>query len=224
MSASSRPGSSRASYPGGRKTGETIGRASVGELLLALRRCWKNFWHRLEVASVRRRLKACGPGLQVQLGARFEGLEQISLGRGVGVSEGCKILAQGPSAEVVLGNNVACNHNVFVCAGDGERITIGNNVLIGPNVVMRSADHAFDDPAAPILNQNHVSGDITVGDDVWVAANVVITAGVTIGQGAVVAAGAVVTRDVEPGHVVGGVPARVLRKRGERDSPTSGPQ
>jgi acetyltransferase-like isoleucine patch superfamily enzyme len=52
---------------------------------------------------------------------------------------------------------------------------------------------------------------------VWVGANAVILGGVTIGDGAVIAAGAVVTKDVEPGAVVAGVPARVLRKRQATD-------
>ena len=122
----------------------------MGELLLALRRCWRNLWHRLEVASVRRRLKACGPGLRVQPGARFEGLEQISLGRGVGVSEGCKVLAQGPSSQIAVGNKVYLNFNVYLCAGQGESITIGDNVLVGPNVVIRAGDHVFEDTDRPI--------------------------------------------------------------------------
>ena len=46
----------------------------------------------------------------------------------------------------------------------------------------------------------------------WIGAGAVITKGVTIGEGAVIAAGAVVTRDVPPMTVVGGVPARVIRK------------
>jgi len=55
---------------------------------------------------------------------------------------------------------------------------------------------------------------IEIEDDVWIGANVTILAGVTVGKGSMVAAGAVVHRDVERGVVVGGVPARVLRRLG----------
>jgi phosphonate metabolism protein (transferase hexapeptide repeat family) len=54
---------------------------------------------------------------------------------------------------------------------------------------------------------------VTIGNDVWIGHGAVITPGVTIGHGAVIGANAVVTKDVAPYHVVGGVPARVIRKR-----------
>jgi maltose O-acetyltransferase len=53
---------------------------------------------------------------------------------------------------------------------------------------------------------------ITIGDDVWIGARAVVLPGVTIGRGAVVGAGAVVSRDVGVGEVVGGVPARLIRR------------
>lgn len=56
-------------------------------------------------------------------------------------------------------------------------------------------------------------GDIIVGNDVWIGYDAVIMAGVTIGDGAIIGARAVVTKDVEPYSIVGGVPAREIRKR-----------
>jgi acetyltransferase-like isoleucine patch superfamily enzyme len=69
-------------------------------------------------------------------------------------------------------------------------------------------------PSAPATNDHHASrGDVTIGHDVWLGSGAVILSGVTIGHGAVVAASAVVTRDVPPYAIVGGNPARVIRRR-----------
>ena len=56
-------------------------------------------------------------------------------------------------------------------------------------------------------------GDIVIGNDVWIGYEAVIMAGVHIGNGAIIAARAVVTKDVPPYTIVGGVPARLIRKR-----------
>lgn len=54
---------------------------------------------------------------------------------------------------------------------------------------------------------------VVIGNDVWIGVGAILLAGVTIGDGAVVAAGAVVTKDVPPYTVVGGVPAKPIKKR-----------
>jgi len=69
-------------------------------------------------------------------------------------------------------------------------------------------------PGAPATEDYHASrGDVNIGHDVWLGSGALILSGVTIGHGAVVAAAAVVTRDVPPYAIVGGNPARVIRRR-----------
>ena len=63
---------------------------------------------------------------------------------------------------------------------------------------------------------NH--GDITVGSDVWIGYEAVILAGVTIGDGAIIGSRAVVTKDVPPYTIVGGVPAKPIRRRYDEDT------
>lgn len=64
-------------------------------------------------------------------------------------------------------------------------------------------------------------GDIVIGNDVWIGYEAVILAGVTIGDGAIIGARAVVTKDVPPYTIVGGVPAKIIRKRFDEDTITT---
>ncbi len=98
-----------------------------------------------------------------------------------------------------------------VLRGQGG-ITIGDRVYTAPMVQMLAVNHIFDDPTRPMVEQGITADGIVIEDDVWIGAGAIITDGVRICKGAVVAAGAVVTQDVSPYTVVGGVPARALRK------------
>ena len=93
------------------------------------------------------------------------------------------------------------------------RIFIGNNVLIGPNVVLRSNNHTFKSTKIPIISQGMTEGEIIIGNDVWIGSNAVILPNCNIGDGAIIGAGAVVTSNIEPYTVVGGIPAKFIKKR-----------
>ncbi len=103
-----------------------------------------------------------------------------------------------------------------------SKLVIGNYCSIGPEVwFIVSADHYSNTISTfpyrvMVLNEpiEGVSkGDIIVDDDVWIGHGVIILSGVHIGQGAIIAAGAVVTCDVLPYMIVGGVPAKIIKKR-----------
>jgi acetyltransferase-like isoleucine patch superfamily enzyme len=100
-----------------------------------------------------------------------------------------------------------------VIRGQGG-VRIGDRVYTSPFTQIVAVNHVFDDPDRPFTEQGITAEGIEIEDEVWIGSGVVVTDGVRIGRGAVVAAGAVVTRDVPPGAVVGGVPARVISQRG----------
>lgn len=91
-------------------------------------------------------------------------------------------------------------------------VTIGSNVIMAQHVVASGLNHFYENVEVPIRDQPVTTGTICIEDECWIGANVTITAGVTIGRHSVVAGGSVVTRDVPPYTVVGGNPARVLKK------------
>ena len=115
-------------------------------------------------------------------------------------------LASMPGGELRIGSNVFINSGTSICAQGlvsiGSNCAIGNYTLIMDTDFHDVEDHSKWPKAAPVI----------IEDNVWLAARVTVLKGVTIGQHAVVAAGAVVTRDVEPYTLVGGVPARLIRR------------
>lgn len=118
--------------------------------------------------------------------------------------------ADGGSIEI--GENFSCNVNCHINASVGGKITISKNVLIGPNVVIRTANHNFNQTDQLINQQGHNFNDIEIGENVWIGSNCVILSGVKIGTGAVIAAGAVVNKEVANNTIVGGVPAKEIKK------------
>ena len=94
-------------------------------------------------------------------------------------------------------------------------IRIGDHVMIGSNCRFYPYDHGTS-PGIPMQQQLLVTkGDIVIEDDVWVGTGAILLSGVHIGRGAVVAAGTVVTKNVAPGLIVGGNPARIIKCRDE---------
>ena len=117
---------------------------------------------------------------------------------------------------------------VHVYGGDrenGRRVTIGRYCSIAAEVeIFLGGNHRTDWVTTWPLREIHdlpgayddiltSSGDVVVGNDVWVGRSATILSGVTVGDGAVIATRAVVTRDVRPYAIVGGNPAREIRRR-----------
>jgi acetyltransferase-like isoleucine patch superfamily enzyme len=115
-------------------------------------------------------------------------------------------LATFPGGELRIGAKTSINSGTSICAQ--RSVTIGANCGIGNYCLIMDTDfHDVDDRA-----KGAEPAPVRIGDNAWLAARVTVLKGVTIGEGAVVSAGSVVAVDVAPYTVVGGVPARFIRR------------
>lgn len=117
-----------------------------------------------------------------------------------------------PPFNTDCGKNIHLGKRVFINSGckfqDQGGIYIGDDVLVGHNCMIATLNH----PENPDRRADMVPSPVSIGNKVWIGANVTILPGVTVGEDAILAAGAVVTKDVEPRTIVGGVPAKVLKR------------
>lgn len=112
------------------------------------------------------------------------------------------------NGNISIGRNSVINPDSLL--DNRNRITIGNNVSISHGVRIYTNGHDIDSPFADMIGK-----DVVIEDYVFIFANAQIMPGVTIGKGGVVYAGSVVTKNVEPFSVVGGNPAKFLKKRSD---------
>ncbi len=93
-------------------------------------------------------------------------------------------------------------------------VEIGKYVMIGPDLILTGNDHRFDIPgSAVIFSGRPRPTTCVIEDDVWIGARVTILMGTRIGRGSIIAAGAVVAHDVPAYSIVGGIPAKLIRYR-----------
>lgn len=117
------------------------------------------------------------------------------------------VVIHGPQ-HVRIGDYVEIAEFGHIWGGGG--VTIGDRTVIASHTVITSQTH---DPAAPDYGTSRVVKPVTIGANVWIGAGAVLMPGITVGDGAIIGAGSVVTKDVAPGTIVVGVPARP-RERG----------
>jgi acetyltransferase-like isoleucine patch superfamily enzyme len=156
----------------------------------------------------------------VEEGVQIKGAERVRIGKGCQVQFGT-VLHGGGMAWSESRGFIHLDDRVFIgphCTLFGAGgIEIGDDVLLSPHVVITSHQHTFADTDRPIRDQPAEFAPVVIEPDVWIGAAAVVLPGVRIGRGADVGAGAVVTRDVPPGAVAVGVPARVVRYRSRSD-------
>jgi acetyltransferase-like isoleucine patch superfamily enzyme len=141
----------------------------------------------LRYMCVRRLAETCGDNVAIYPGAFLMDVDRIRFGSNVKIGEMCFI---GASGGVVIEDDVSLAHATTVL----------------------TEEHDYRQPGA-LRDTPLLLTPVHIESGAWIGAGVRITAGVRIGRGAAVGAGSVVTKDVAPGSVVAGVPARPIAER-----------
>lgn len=114
--------------------------------------------------------------------------------------------------ELIIGNHVSTGRNCHI--GCINKIILGNNLLVGSNVLIEDHSHGetfdYSKPRGklPLVS----NGIITIGNNVWICDNVVILAGAQIGNNCVIAANSVVNKKFPDNCLIGGIPAKIIKK------------
>jgi acetyltransferase-like isoleucine patch superfamily enzyme len=141
----------------------------------------------------------------------------ISLGDNVSIARDSILFCTGIIAYrgkgITIGNRTGISARAYF-AGQGG-ITIGDDVIMGPNVQIFSENHNYDDTNLTIKEQGVIKQPVSIGNNCWIGAGSTILAGVVIGDGCVVAAGSVVTKSFAANSVIAGIPAKLIKTRGE---------
>jgi acetyltransferase-like isoleucine patch superfamily enzyme len=155
----------------------------------------------------------------IQMPARIVGERRISLGSGVfvGSASWLQTLGDAEGIAIVLEDDVSIAGHCVISAA--ESIHIGRGASIARGTYIADHIHAYDDPETPIAQQGITQiVPVHIGAGAWIGENVVIGPGATVGSGSVVGANSVVAGEIPPYSLALGVPARVIRRFGPKET------
>ncbi|MCA1833485.1 MAG: DapH/DapD/GlmU-related protein [Actinomycetota bacterium] len=144
------------------------------------------------------------------------GYGRLTIGRWAWIGRGNAIRCH--EGNLRIGNKVVFGRaNTINCYLD---IDVGDDCIFADWIYVCDFDHRYENLTVPIKKQGIIKSPVKIGADCWIGEKSTVLRGVTIGSGSVVASHALVNRDVPAGSIVGGVPARILKKRGEKPQRT----
>jgi len=194
---------------------------------------YRNFLNQIRLQTVYAGIGERGRGSKIGKSVMLGSRQKLILGDNVSIADYCRLSCGHAKGGMTIGDNTHihpfcimrtfggiihigknCSLNPYCIIYGGDKgVKIGNNVMIAAQTMIVAANHSFDRTDIPMKQQGNNSKGVVVEDNVWIGIGCKILDGVTIRTGAIIAAGAVVTKNVEPNTIVGGVPAKLIRKR-----------
>ncbi|MDR7074625.1 maltose acetyltransferase domain-containing protein [Fictibacillus barbaricus] len=157
--------------------------------------------------NARRLTRLFNNSTEEELKKRTELLKELfgSTGKNIGIEPNFRC---DYGYNIHVGENFYANFDCIIL--DVCKVRIGDNCMIAPGVHIYTATHPLD----PVERNSGVEfgKPVEIGDNVWLGGGSIINPGVKIGDNAVIASGAVVTKDVDSNTVVGGNPAKVIKR------------
>lgn len=191
-------------------------RDTVARGLRGLRALWVNARSALVLAWY----QALYPGLRLGRRVRLGSGVHISVTRGATLVLGDDVVIE-RSSQLISEGRLSIDSGSFVGTASiivaAERVTIGRDALIAAYVTVRDQDHRIES-GQPYHRQGLVTSAIDIGSNVWIGTKATILRGVRIGDDAVIGAHALVTSSVEAATLVGGVPAKLLKRLDQNQS------
>ncbi len=191
----------------------------------------RNAWYRTQLGSA-------GAKISIGAGVTIVNPQWVFLGDGVSIEDGCTLIARSPQG-ITLGDGTSLKHRVYLdtesaegqivigqrvyigtgCCLHGHRgLFIGDDTLLAQCITITPYSHHFDNRDQRIIEQGGHCRPLTIGRDCYLGMEVCVLYSGDIGDGAVVGAGSVVVDPVPAYSVAVGVPARVIRQRGQARS------
>jgi acetyltransferase-like isoleucine patch superfamily enzyme len=199
---------------------KTIGKILAYIYPYSMSNKWKSIISKIYTGWLSGSFNKIGKSYFIYPANNIVGTQYISIGDGTILGKNIVLTARKAfvedifTPEILIGNGCSIGDDAHITAVN--KIIIGNNVLTGKKILITDNSHGESTienmDVAPAKRSLYSKGPVIIGNNVWIGEKVSIMPGVSIGESCIIAANSVVTKDIPSFCVVGGIPAKIIKK------------